>query len=214
MTAPREFLSAAAEGSNGHGNGHGHGAATKENPAPGAGPFGMALFLVSLGVLFLGSLVCFAVIRSRAETWPPPGAPPLPPGLPASTALILAASASLEWARSMARRRRGLALRISLSLTLGFGVAFLVSQTIAWIRFVGGAQEGFATLYRWLFYFLTGLHAAHVVGGLVPLGVLLVNAYYDRWPPLRSNGLRYVAMYWHFLGGVWITLYAALTATR
>ncbi len=215
MTPPRELLSPAAERSNGHGNGHGNThRPSKENPAPGAGPFGMALFLVSLAVLFAAGLVSFLVIRARAGTWPPPGAPGLPPGLGWSTGLILASSVTLEVARSALARRAGFVVRIALTVTAALALAFLVSQTVAWFRFVGGNATGFATLYSWLFYFLTGLHAAHVIGGLVPMAVVTVNAYYDRWPPMRGQGLKHVAMYWHFLGGVWITLYAVLSSTN
>ncbi|MFQ5653385.1 MAG: hypothetical protein ACE5GW_01470 [Planctomycetota bacterium] len=42
---------------------------------PGAGGLGMAIFLVSLGVLFASSLVAYLVVRSRIDPWPPPEAP-------------------------------------------------------------------------------------------------------------------------------------------
>jgi cytochrome c oxidase subunit 3 len=210
---PPRPLAAAANGHS-HGNGKGaRDAATKERPAPGAGSFGLAIFLVSLAVLFLGSLVAYAAIRMQAPVWPPPDLPPLPRTLILSTALIFAGSVTVQAAVHCARANRQWALRAALMATLLLGAAFLVSQTVSWAEMLGARATPTSHLFGWLFYFLTGLHAAHVVGGLIPLGVVTVNAFYGRYSPLRHTGVRFSAIYWHFLGGVWITLYATIALT-
>lgn len=197
-----------------HGNGrHGAHAATKENPAPGSGPFGLALFLVTLAVLFAGSLVAYAVIRSRAPEWPPPGFPPVPSGLWVGTAFLAAASFTLEASvRALAPYRAG-RLRAALAASLGMGFAFLISQTVCAVQFLQGMRE--PHLYTWLVLFLTGLHAAHVIGGLVPLVIATVKAYHGLVPPPGSGGgdIRATAVYWHFLGLVWVTLFGVLLLT-
>ena len=76
----------------------------KKSPAPGAGPFGMAVFLISLSMLFLGSLVAYAVVRARAGDWPPAGAPALPRALWGSTALLVACSVAVQSALVTIRR--------------------------------------------------------------------------------------------------------------
>ena len=196
------------------GNGRGGPPApTKENPAPGSGPLGMGLFLLSLGVLFLGSLVAYAVIRYRAEAWPPPDVPPLPRALWVSTVLILAGSVTIQWSLANAKSNRRTALRVTLAATLALALSFLASQSAAWIQLVSAAATIRASLYGWLFYFLTGLHAVHVLGGIAPLIVVTVNAHYGRVTPLSLGGLRYCVMYWHFLGGVWLVLFTMLVAT-
>jgi len=174
----------------------------------------MALFLASLAVLFLGGVVAWFVVGSAAGQWPPPGAPALPRGLLASTAFLAVASALLEGAVRAARAARVLLLRTLLIGTVVAAVAFLVSQAVCWFRFVTPAGLADSGLYGWLFYFLTGLHALHVIGGLVPLAVVTVNAHYDRLPPRRRAGLRYVAWYWHFLGLVWLGLYLLFLTAR
>lgn len=197
-----------------HGNGKGaHDVPTKERPAPGAGPFGLAIFLVSLAVLFLGSLVAYAAIRLQAPVWPPPDLPPLPRTLMLSTALIFLGSVTVQSAVGCARANRQWALRAALVATLLLGAAFLVSQAFGWAEMVGARTTPTSHLFGWLFYFLTGLHAAHVIGGLIPLGVVTVNAFYGRYSPLHHTGVRLSAIYWHFLGGVWITLYATIALT-
>lgn len=205
-----------ASSANGHAHGNGRGepdVPTKERPAPGAGPFGLAIFLASLGVLFIASLVAYAAIRFEADVWPPPGLPPLPRTLLLSTALILAGSVTIQVALSFARANRQWALRASLLATMLLGVGFLVSQSVSWAKLVVSHTTPTAHLYGWLFYFLTGLHAVHVIGGLIPLGVVTVNAFYGRYSPIRYSAVRFCTMYWHFLGVVWITLYATLALT-
>lgn len=173
----------------------------------------MMIFLISLAVLFLASIVAYLAIRMQSEAWPPPGLPPLPRTLILSTALILLGSVTIQTAYACARANRRHALRASLFATLLLGVAFLVSQIISWLQLLGERTTMHSHLFGWLFYFLTGLHALHVIGGLLPLAVVTVNAFYDRYSPLRHSAVRFSAMYWHFLGGAWITLYALLALT-
>lgn len=209
-------MSRIATSANGHSQGNGKGARkvpTKDRPAPGAGPFGLAIFLVSLAVLFLASLVAYAVIRLQADVWPPPGLPPLPRTFLLSTGLILVGSVTIQAALSFARANRRWALRAALLATTLLGAAFLVSQSVGWSELVVSHTTPTAHLYGWLFYFLTGLHALHVIGGLIPLGVVTVNSFYDRYSPLSHSAVRFCTMYWHFLGVVWITLFATLALT-
>ena len=57
---------------------------------------------------------------------------------------------------------------------------------------------------------IAGLHAVHVIGGLVCQVVVTVKAYRGRYWSLHHTGLTYSALYWHFLGGVWLIVFVAL----
>jgi heme/copper-type cytochrome/quinol oxidase subunit 3 len=82
-------------------------------------------------------------------------------------------------------------------------------QTAAWIRFYDAAS--FHThLYAITFYMLTGLHAAHVLGGIGALAVVLVRAWRGDYGWAWFPGVRHLATYWHFLGVVWLVLFATL----
>ncbi|RMF77954.1 MAG: hypothetical protein D6744_10700 [Planctomycetota bacterium] len=61
-----------------------------------------------------------------------------------------------------------------------------------------------------LFYFFSVLHALHIIGGFVPLLFVARNAFRGSYSRHRSRGVQYCAMYWHFLGFVWLIMFAAI----
>ena len=174
------------------------------------GRLGMRLLLLALSMLFAASLTGYLVVRAGASAWPPPGMPGFPKGLWFSTVLILLASATVQWALSGIRRGDQRGLRYGLILTTGLGVAFLASQTINWFALVAEHLTPRVNLYGFTFYLLTGLHAAHVVGGLIPLAITTRKAIRGDYTPQFHPGVENVAIYWHFLDAVWMVLFVIL----
>ncbi len=180
-------------------------------PAPlRTGLLGMKIFILALSMLFGASIFGYLVIRSRAPVWPPPGVPPLPATLWISTLIIAVSSATMEGALRAARRGAQGALRAGMLLTTLLGAGFLVSQTLNWFSLVAADLTAKTNLYGFTFYMLTGLHAAHVLGGLVPLVVVTLRAFRGRYTESAHEGVAYTAVYWHFLAVVWVVLYAIL----
>jgi heme/copper-type cytochrome/quinol oxidase subunit 3 len=177
-----------------------------------AGLLGMYLLLVALGMLFAASLVGYWTIRSHHQPWPPPGFPVLPRTLWLSTLLIVLSSVAIQGALRAVRRGQAAALRRRLVLALALGVGFLASQTTVWLQIVGqitAASEN-AGPYLKLFYVLTGLHAAHVLVGLATLALVTTRAFRGRYTSSQHSGVRYSAVYWHFLDAVWCVLFVAV----
>ena len=99
---------------------------------------------------------------------------------------------------------------MAMLLTTMLGVAFLASQTVNWFALVAAKLTAKTNLYGFTFYMLTGLHAAHVVGGVIPLGVVTVRAWRGRYSSSFHPGVRYCGIYWHFLAAVWLVLFIML----
>jgi hypothetical protein len=57
------------------------------------------------------------------------------------------------------------------------------------------------------YFILTGVHALHVVGGMIPITILLVQSLRGRILPANTE---YVGLYWHFVDLVWIFLFPLL----
>jgi cytochrome c oxidase subunit 3 len=177
-----------------------------------AGRFGMWLFLLTLAVVFVATIIGYLAVRIspiNASTWPPPSMPPLPGVLFWSTGALLVSSWTMH--RGVRACERGEASQGRWMLTtLVLGIVFLALQVIAWREAIADNMRIADHLYAWTFFVLTGLHGAHVVGGLIPLGVVTVKALGGRYGPNRASGAIYCGMYWHFLDAVWIVLYATL----
>lgn len=180
----------------------------KAPAVPGAGALGMAIFLVSLSVLFTAAIVAALIVRLRAGASVPPVHPSL--GLWASTVLILAGSGSIHAALRSIRRGDQARLLGWLTATFVLAIAFLVSQALNWRLLLASQVGPDQSLQAFAFYTLTGLHALHVLGGAGQLGTVLWNARAGRYTWAHYPGVRYAAMYVHFLNVVWLALMAVL----
>jgi heme/copper-type cytochrome/quinol oxidase subunit 3 len=172
--------------------------------------FGMWLFLASLAMLFGGSLVGFIVVRVRAPEWPPAGSPALPSEFWLSTVLLAVISALLVAADRAADDGSSTRLTRTLSAATALGVAFILSQVAGWSRLAGASELPQDNLYLFGIYVLTFLHVLHVVGGLVPLVWVTLRSRRGRYTPTDHEGVTATAMYWHFLGVVWLGILAVL----
>jgi heme/copper-type cytochrome/quinol oxidase subunit 3 len=182
-------------------------------PRHEAGVFGMWLFLATLAVLFLTTMLGYLVVRLNpdpVEPFRPEASPGLPHLLLASTAALLASSATMHaTVRGVRSGHRAEAARWA-GLTLALAILFLAVQAWAWLDLWRQQLRIDESLYAWTFYVLTGLHAAHVLGGLVPLWMVWRRIGTGRYSPRHPEGVVYCAMYWHFLDAVWLALYATL----
>ena len=66
------------------------------------------------------------------------------------------------------------------------------------------------TLYGFTFYMLTGLHALHVIGGFVPLVIVLNKAKGREYSSSNHEGVKLCAQYWDYLGVIWLCLLSVL----
>jgi cytochrome c oxidase subunit III len=182
----------------------------EKGPGPSGAELGMRWFLVSLSVLFAASLMLCALTRAHAPLWRTREMPHLPAGLVASTLLLAALAIVFELALSAVRKNRFRSFERALWAALLLATSFLLAQSFNWVEMARGYHVKTLTLYPFTFHLLTGLHALHVLGGFVPLSVVMVRASRREYTSSRHEGVKLVRTYWHFLGVVWLVLLAAL----
>ena len=189
----------------------------------------MYLFLMALAVLFASTMLGYVIVRIsktrevlrpgteeivRQATAPPLGTLHLPAGLWFSTLVILASSVTIHMAMQNVRRERQHKFRTALVLTLVLSVLFCLVQIPSMASLlVGHFNAGSGNTMLGLIFALILLHAAHVVGGIIPLGVVAYRAGQGRYDHENYRPVKSVAMYWHFLDGVWLIMFAVLLAT-
>jgi cytochrome c oxidase subunit 3 len=147
------------------------------------------------------------MLRRQEAGWTPIV---LPAVLWLNTAVLLASSGTLEWARGRAARDDQAGLRQALGWTAGLGAAFVLGQVVAWRQLVRQGVYIASNPHSSFFYLLTGAHGLHLLGGLAALAVVLVRAYQRRYTSEEHTGLNVFALYWHFLDGLWLYLFALL----
>ena len=108
--------------------------------------------------------------------------------------------------------RRQTPLARALMTTAALGALFLLFQVVSWLTWFGAVRDEWQASNEWRvaltgFYVLSGLHALHVIGGL---GALIVTWRVVVRDALIGERVLYCALYWHFLGAVWLALYVLL----
>ena len=164
---------------------------------------GMIFFLISLTVLFGASIWGYVWVRSfREEAWLPEGFVFDRIGIYTSTVLILLSSAFFFASNFYFRKGEYSYYQIYFRIAFLFGIAFLGSQFHNWRElYEQNIRMDTKALFSFCFYFLTGIHALHILGGIFPMSFVAFR-------PLsfRLSFLENLEMYWHFLGMVWILL--------
>ena len=181
----------------------------------GAGILGMKLFLVSLAMLFGASLLGFVIIRIQLRHVWPDDLPALPALLWLGTAMLIISSVTMQLALASVRKGVGSRFSVLMIITLLLGLGFIFVQALSWRDVLAAMETAWvgSEQYRYAlasFYVLSGVHALHVIGGLLPMAVITKRALRGRYAADRYAGVAYCAMYWHFLDGVWVILFATL----
>ena len=104
-------------------------------------------------------------------------------------------------------RRSGLWLLVTVLL----GSFFLAATAREWHRLI--YREGLTlgtNLFGTTYYPLVGLHASHVIIGLVMLSLCCVFAWTGSLHPRHAERVEIVSWYWHFVDGVWVVVFTVV----
>ena len=92
--------------------------------------------------------------------------------------------------------------------TMALGLVFVAGQYEAWRQLAGQGLYLATNPNSSFFYVLTGVHALHVLGGLAALTYVIARVATGRG--LRRTTMGNVAIYWHFMGVLWVYLLIVL----
>ncbi len=149
----------------------------------------------------------------------------LPPILFLNTAVMVLSSLSMEFARrhifheiDVLEEWLGLGqpayhrARPWLVATLGLGLLFIAGQVVAWKQLTaqGFAFNHFSTPASYFFYVITGLHAAHLVFGVLALAFCVAGLGRLKRVEARQIAVDATAWFWHAMGLAWVVLFAVL----
>ena len=137
----------------------------------------------------------------------------LPMSLLFNTIAIALSSGAMQWAYYSAKQNEVKHVQLGLLLTLVLGVVFLLGQVHSWSdliaghTFFGGADANPSGSFV---YVLMGVHAFHLVTGLIFVAVVLKRSLSYQVHSRAMLSIGNATIYWHFLGGLWLYLYLFL----
>lgn len=179
---------------------------------------GMWLFLFTEMLLFGGLFVVYSVYRYRNPVAFHLAAHELSVFIgTANTIILLTSSSTIAMSITAIQKKNKKLALLLLGITVLLGLAFLVNKYFEWgehIRehiYPGSpvlALRGHGdVLFYGLYFFMTGLHALHIIIGLIFIGFVTVRLSrdkinYDNYALLENSGL-----YWHLVDLIWIFLF-------
>lgn len=179
---------------------------------------GMWLFLFTEMLLFGTLFVVYSVYRFRNSEAFHQAATELSVLIgTVNTIILLISSTTIAMSiTAMQENRKKLALTL-LSVTVVLGIAFLVNKYFEWGEHIResiypGSQvltlRGHGdVLFYGLYFFMTGLHALHIIIGLIFIGFVTTFIIGDKINSGNYVLLENGALYWHLVDLVWIFLF-------
>lgn len=192
----------------------------------------IAFGLSSVVMIFVSFTTAF-LVRKAGSVWDPASneyvSNWVPTTLPvkillANTLVLLLSSLTLEIARRRAAEDVVLApiadipgIHISenrslpwLWATIVLGLAFLGGQYLAWHQLRLSHIDIETNVSTSFFFMLTGVHAVHLLGGILALLYAGMTGWLHRPPETRRIVIDVTAWYWHFMAVLWIYVFGLL----
>lgn len=187
---------------------------SEKTEAPAFNKFRIAMWFFLLVVLMTFSVLIGAYIftyNNSTPEWKPFN---LPVQVWISTFLILVSSLAYSIAEMALNGENQRKAKIWLLATTVLGAIFISSQILLWLALVRRGVYVQSNPYAGFFYIMTAVHAAHVIGGIIILGYIVLRT----WQPTdsaaelekRKSISKTVGWYWHCMGMLWLILFFLL----
>lgn len=163
-----------------------------------SGKMGVWLLMITITILFGALSLAYMTVGQTSIQLQ------IPWSFYLNTGILVLSSIMLHYGWVKRHRvGKGIILRPAVWL----GIIFLVSQGFAWYQLYQHGMEIDSSQKISFLYLLTGLHAAHLVGGIGFLAYV--------WATYQRKGRQYLetaVYFWHFLGILWVYLLCVLVA--
>ena len=183
-----------------------------------ASKLGMWLFIFTELLLFGGLFIVYSVYRFRNPEAFHLAAHQLNVTVGTiNTVLLLVSSMTIAMSTTAIQRKDNRTTLILIGITLILALVFLVNKYFEWKGKIGhgifpgspllGELGSGDVLFFGLYFFMTGLHALHIIVGMVVLGFGFVFVWKDRLSFDNFQLLENGGLYWHLVDIIWIFLF-------
>ena len=124
---------------------------------------------------------------------------------------LLSSSATITLALRALRNDNSRRFSLWWLSTIVLGAYFLIGTGREWIRLIHDKGLTIQTnLFGTTFYSLVGLHASHVVVGLLALSIIMGFAIAGSVKKEHAERVHVIGLYWHFVDVVWIVVFTVV----
>jgi cytochrome c oxidase subunit III len=176
--------------------------------ADGASRSGVWVAIFAITMSFMAFTSALFVREGTAVDWTHLTLPPI---LYVNTVVLLLGSLTLVMASRIVNAQVLLDSRAVktvmgwLLATLALGALFIVGQYIAWTQLAAQGLYLATNANSSFFYVFTGMHILHLLGGIAAL-VYVVGQLVGSHTTFRRTSFHNTAIYWHFMGVLWVYL--------
>jgi cytochrome c oxidase subunit 3/cytochrome o ubiquinol oxidase subunit 3 len=128
-----------------------------------------------------------------------------------NTICLLASSVTIWISERQIERGKIKSFALWWTITMVLGIVFIVGTGLEWHKliYVDGLTIH-TNLFGTTFYSLVGLHATHVVVGLIMLSLVLLFTITGHVNETHCERIQVLALYWHFVDGVWVVVFTVV----
>ena len=176
---------------------------------PARGRVGMSTLIAAEAAIFTIFVVAYLFYVGKSLTGPLPKDVLSVPVF--YTICLLSSSLTIHLAAKFLRQDRVLRFGILWLATIALGAAFMYGTATEWHRLI--YHEGLTistNLFGTTYYSLVGLHAFHVVVGLVSLSLVMVLTLLGSVRSEHAERVDVLSLYWHFVDAVWIVVFTVV----
>jgi cytochrome c oxidase subunit III len=176
---------------------------------PSRGRVGMFSLIVAESAIFVIFVVAYVYNIGRSTYGPQPRQVLELPIL--NTVFLLSSSLTILLAERALVKRAMATFKAWWALTIVLGAIFLLGTAQEWKKLITLDHLTISTnLFGTTFYSLVGLHASHVIVGLIMLTTVLIFALTGHLKPEHTEKVEVLAIYWHFVDWVWVVVFTVV----
>jgi cytochrome c oxidase subunit 3 len=176
---------------------------------PSKGMVGMTCLIIAESAIFLIFVVAYLYYIGKSLSGPTPKQVLDLPII--ATICLLSSSFTAHAAVSALRKSKVSTCATWLGATILLGAIFLYYTGAEWYKLI--YHDGLTirtNLFGTTFYSLVGLHATHVVVGLIMLTIALIAGLRKALNVHHAERLDVLSIYWHFVDAVWVVVFTVV----
>jgi cytochrome c oxidase subunit III len=176
---------------------------------PSKGKMGMLCLIAAESAIFTIFVVAYIFYIGKSLSGPTPADILRVPIF--NTICLLSSSLTIHAAVSALRQGKSKVFLLWWGFTLALGLKFIEGTGAEWYKLI--YHDGFTiktNLFGTTYYSLVGLHASHVIVGLLGLSIVFLLSLTGKVKQEHAERCEVLSLYWHFVDSVWVVVFTVV----